>query len=34
MPPKTIPTTVTTLGTAGNTSIGNTGLQLVIIERL
>ena len=34
MPPKTIPTTATTLGSVGNTSIGNTDLQLVIMGRL
>ena len=34
MPPKTTPTTITTLGLGGNTSINNTDLQLVIIGRL
>ena len=34
MPPKTIPTTATTLGSVGNTSIDNTDLQLVIMGRL
>ena len=34
MPPKTIPTTATTLGLKGNISINNTDLQLVIIGRL
>ena len=31
MPPKTIPTTATTLGSVSNTSIANTDLQIVII---
>ena len=34
MPPKIIPTTATTLGLVGDTSIANTDLQVVIIGQL
>jgi hypothetical protein len=34
MPPKIIPTTVTTLGLVGDTNIANTDLQVVIIGQL
>jgi hypothetical protein len=34
MPPKTILTTVMTLGLVGNTSIANTDLQVVTIRQL
>jgi hypothetical protein len=34
MPPKTIPTTATTLGSVGNTSIANTDSQVVTMGQL
>jgi hypothetical protein len=34
MPPKTIPTTVTTLGLVGDTNIANTDSQVVIMGQL
>jgi hypothetical protein len=34
MPPKITPTTVTTLGLVGDTSIANIDLQVVIIKQL
>jgi hypothetical protein len=34
MPPKTTPTTATTLGSVGDTSIANTDLQVVTMRQL